>query len=401
MEENIILTVKDVNSYIKRLFEYDSLLNNLQVKGEISNYKRHSSGHLYFSIKDKSGKLTCVMFKGDTFSLNFEPKDGMQVIISGYLSVFEKNGNYQLYVKSMKKKGLGDLYEEYNKLLETLKEQGYFDESHKKEIPKNPKTIAVVTSKTGAAVRDIISVIKRRNKLIKIIICPVKVQGEGSGEEIANTIYKINRLKLADTIIVGRGGGSIEELWAFNERVLAQSVYDSEIPIISAVGHETDFTICDFVSDIRAATPSVAGELAVNVLEDKIYKLNDINRRIHISINNLIDIKSSKLDSIKEKSCFLRPYDNILNLTVHIDKLKGSINNNISNELYTYNDRINNLKKLIKSLSIEDSLKRGFIIISKEDKILTSANEINIDDNIDLLMKDGTISSKVINKESR
>ena len=395
MIDNVILTVRDVNKYIKTLLDYDELLSSLRVEGEVSNYKRHSSGHLYFSIKDNSGKINCVMFKSDTYSLAFEPMDGMKVIIEGYVSVFERNGNYQLYVKSMKKKGIGRLYEEYNRLLEELKAQGYFDQAKKKSIPSFVDTVAVVTSKTGAAVRDIISVIKRRNKNIKIIVCPVTVQGEGSGEEVAQMIYDINRLKLADVIITGRGGGSIEELWAFNERVVAQAVYDSAIPVVSAVGHETDFTICDFVADFRAPTPSVAGEVVSEPLDNIAYTVEVYEKKINKALKSLIDKYLEKLDNIINKPVMKRPNAYIENMEQYIDTLKDNIDLSFYNKINLLKHKVASAEKLINSLSAVSVLERGFAIVESNNKVITSVNEVNVEDEISIRMKDGRLNSVI------
>ena len=395
MIDNVILTVRDVNKYIKTLLDYDELLSNLRVEGEVSNYKRHSSGHLYFSIKDNSGKINCVMFKSDTYSLAFEPMDGMKVIIEGYVSVFERNGNYQLYVKSMKKKGIGRLYEEYNRLLEELKTQGYFDSDKKKPIPTFVNTVAVVTSKTGAAVRDIISVIKRRNKNIKIIVCPVTVQGEGSGEEVAQMIYDINRLKLADVIITGRGGGSIEELWAFNERVVAQAVYDSAIPVVSAVGHETDFTICDFVADFRAPTPSVAGEVVSEPLDNIAYTVEVYEKKINKALKSLIDKYLEKLDNIINKPVMKRPNAYIENMEQYIDTLKDNIDLSFYNKINLLKHKVASAEKLINSLSAVSVLERGFAIVESNNKVITSVDEVNVEDEISIRMKDGRLNSVI------
>ncbi len=395
MINNVILTVTDVNRYIKTLLDYDELLSNLKVEGEVSNYKRHSSGHLYFSIKDNKGKINCVMFRSDTYSLDFEPMDGMKVIIEGNVSVFEKNGNYQLYVRSMKKKGIGRLYEEYNKLLEELKSKGYFDSEKKKPIPKFVNKVAVVTSKTGAAIRDIISVIKRRNKNIEIIVCPVLVQGQGSGEDVAQMIYNINRLNLADVIITGRGGGSIEELWAFNERVVAQAVYDSKIPVVSAVGHETDFTICDFVADFRAPTPSVAGEIVSEPLDDILLSIDKFEKNIANSLLNLINVYKQRIDNVINKPVIKRPNAYIENIEQYVDSLKDSIDISYTNKINLQKQKLDSLEKLIKSLSIENILDRGFAVVEKENQVITSINDVKINDKIKIRMKDGNLISAI------
>lgn len=396
MIENVILTVTDVNRYIKTLFDYDQLLSDIMVEGEVSNYKRHSSGHLYFSIKDNKGKINCVMFKSDTYSLDFEPMDGMKVIIEGNVSVFEKNGNYQLYVRSMRKKGVGKLYEEYNRLLEELRLLGYFDNDKKKQIPKYVRKVAVVTSKTGAAVRDIISVIQRRNKNIQIIVCPVKVQGAGSAEEIAQMIYDVNRLKLADVIITGRGGGSIEELWAFNERVVAQAVYDSSIPVVSAVGHETDFTIADFVADLRAPTPSAAAELAVSDIEEIKLKLYNYNNRFKLALKKKVELMRMRYEKCMASRAFKEPLQRVNEQYIRVDMLVKSLQNSVINK---YKDRKNELLTLIAkldSLSPLKTLTRGYCIVQSEGKAIKSVKDIKMDEEIELRFVDGKKKAKVL-----
>ena len=263
MEERVIGTVSRVNNYIKRLIDSKSVLNNIWVKGEISNYKRHSSGHIYLTLKDEGSILKAVKFRAAASSLDFEPSDGTMVIAHGKISVYEAGGAYQLYIEDMTLDGIGDLYREFEKLKAKLSEEGIFDEQYKKPIPKFPSRIGVATATTGAAVRDIINVITRRYPLAEIVVYPTLVQGNGAKESIVGAIEYFNATKSVDTLILGRGGGSIEDLWAFNEECVARAIFNSEIPIISAVGHETDFTIADFVSDLRAPTPSAAAEISV------------------------------------------------------------------------------------------------------------------------------------------
>ena len=252
------LSVKELNLYVKDLIDRDDFLNNVYVKGEISNFKKHYTGHLYFTLKDKDSLIKCVCFKSYTGNIKFEPQDGMQVVVFGQVAVYDRDGVYQIYVKGMEQDGLGALYAEYEKLKEKLSSKGMFDESHKKKIPMLPKEIGVVTSKTGSVIRDIINVTTRRLPNVHIKLYPVAVQGEGAAETIVEAINYFNEVKNVDVIIIARGGGSIEDLWPFNEEITANAIYESEIPIISAVGHETDFTIADFVADLRAPTPSAA-----------------------------------------------------------------------------------------------------------------------------------------------
>ncbi len=395
MNSGIVLSVKDVNRYIKTVLEYDDMLSGLRVEGEISNFKRHSSGHLYFSLKDKYAKLNCVMFRGDTYSLSFDIEDGMNVIIDGYISVFEKNGAYQLYVKEVTRKGLGKLYEEYTRLLNTLKDEGYFEENLKKPIPQFPKKVAVITSPTGAAVRDIISVISRRNKFIQIIVCPVKVQGVDAAEQVAQMIYDVNRLKLADVIITGRGGGSIEELWAFNERVVAQAVYDSEIPVVSAVGHETDFTICDFVSDLRAPTPSVAAERVSMPIEDMKLEAVHLQNIITRQIIGKIEEYKSRFDNIINKPVMKRPEMMLNNFLFQVDYLKNNIAKSYNVLLNGKENRLDMAKKLIESYSVMSVLKRGYSIVRCNDKVVKSVKDVRENENVDILMNDGNVTAVI------
>lgn len=395
MVEKRILTVSDVNKYIRTVLDYDPQMSSVMVEGEISNFVRASSGHLYFSLKDRGGRISCVMFRRDTFSLGFRPENGMKVVIEGNVSVFEKEGKYQLYARKMRKKGIGNLYEEYVRLKNELEEKGYFDESRKKPIPKFVDTVCVITSPTGAAVRDVIKVIRRRNKTIKIIVCPVMVQGKGSEIQIAEMIRTVNRLKLCDVIITGRGGGSIEELWAFNEREVAEAVYDSEIPVVSAVGHETDFTICDFVADRRVPTPSVAGECVSEPVENTLYVIDSLDRRIKGSVSSMMESYKNRIENVMNKPVMKRPNGYIENNMQYVDSLKDMIGKAHVSRLKVLESRTQSLEKLIKSLSHENVLSRGFAIVQKDDEIVTSADEVKKGDSIRITMKDGTVSSTV------
>ena len=274
------ISVTELNRYIKDKVAEDEFLNAVLVKGEISNFKHHYTGHMYFTLKDENSLVKCIMFKSQTATLKFMPKDGMKVIIFGTVSVFERDGVYQIYAKSMQEDGVGDLYKAYEELKAKLEKEGLFDESHKKKIPFMPNVVGVLTSNTGSVIRDIINVSTRRNPNVYIRLLPVPVQGEGAGDKIAKAIRFMNENKLADVLIIGRGGGSLEDLWPFNEEVVARAIYDSEIPIISAVGHETDFSISDFVADLRAPTPSAAAELAVADVDDIYYTLDTYNVRL-------------------------------------------------------------------------------------------------------------------------
>ena len=284
------ITVEQLNTYIKNKIDGDEFLNNVYVKGEISNFKLHYTGHMYFTLKDEHSLIKCIMFKSYTPHLSFMPKDGMKVMILGSVSVFERDGVYQIYAKAMKQDGIGSLYEAFEKMKAKLETEGLFDSSHKKEIPKFPKTIGVLTASTGAVIRDIINVSTRRNPNTYIRLFPVPVQGPGAAEEIARGIRIMNDKNLADVLIIGRGGGSLEDLWPFNEEIVARAIYNSKIPIISAVGHETDFTIADFVADLRAPTPSAAAELANPDIFELKDKINTYKQRSRLALKKKLEV---------------------------------------------------------------------------------------------------------------
>ena len=304
---NMAVTVSDLNQYIKNKIDDDEHLNSILVKGEISNFKNHYTGHMYFTLKDEKSLIKCIMFKSYAQKLNFMPKDGMKVLIFGQVSVFERDGVYQIYAKAMEQDGLGDLYTKYQELKEKLEKKGLFDEEHKSRIPKMPKTIGVLTSQTGSVIRDIINVSTRRNPNVVIRLLPVPVQGEGASIKIAKAIEYMNKEKLADVLILARGGGSLEDLWPFNEEIVANSIYYSEIPIISAVGHETDFTIADFVADLRAPTPSAAAELAVPDIYEVEQKILNYQNRLRISLVKKVELMRLRYEKSMSSFVFKEP----------------------------------------------------------------------------------------------
>ena len=296
--EDMAISVTELNSYIKNKIADDEYLNNVLIKGEISNFKNHYTGHMYFTLKDENSLIKCVMFKTYAQKLGFMPKDGMKVFVLGGVSVFERDGVYQIYVKVMQEDGVGILYKKYEELKQRLEEEGYFDEEHKKRIPQMPKIIGVLTSQTGSVIRDIINVSTRRNPNVNIRLFPVPVQGEGAAEKIAEGIKFMNENKLADVLILARGGGSLEDLWPFNEEIVAHAIYNSEIPIISAVGHETDFSISDFVADLRAPTPSAAAELAVPDIYEVKQKINTYQNRLRLTLIKKVEIMKLRYCSV-------------------------------------------------------------------------------------------------------
>ncbi len=316
-----VLTVSELNAYIKRKFDFDEVLSNVWVKGEISNFKNHSSGHMYMTIKDETGVIKAVMFKGNTFSLRFMPENGMKVLALGRVSVYERDGQYQLYIEKMEPDGVGALYIAYEQLKKRLEVEGLFDNRYKKAIPEFPKKIGVVTSPTGAAVRDILNILKRRYPIADVTVYPVQVQGEGSAEQIASAIKYINNQNDCDVIITGRGGGSIEDLWCFNEEICARAIFESQIPVISAVGHETDFTIADFVADLRAPTPSAAAELATPDIYEISSYLSEVNNRIYRLASAIYENKKYKINELAKRFSEKAILNDFANKRQYIDSL--------------------------------------------------------------------------------
>lgn len=390
------LKVGEVNQYIKRLLVSDPILYNINVEGEISNFKHHYSGHMYFTLKDENSRLNCVMFNGDNKSLSFIPKDGMKVKVKGYISVYERDGSYQLYAKSMKAQGIGDLYAAFEELKKKLKEEGLFEEIHKKELPLIPKKIGVVTSSTGAAVRDIVTVINRRFPRLEILIYPVLVQGTKAPSEICRGLNYFDARSDIDLIITGRGGGSIEELWAFNDEDVARTIFKSDVPIISAVGHETDFTIADFVADLRAPTPSAAGELATPNFYELKNKLDDNLIRLEVTYKNLLNNKKNQLELKKTN---LMTYSPLYKLTENKEKLKKLLKDLVRGMKLKNKDskvKLENIASKLNALSPLSTLDRGYSITMNEEKsVIKSIDDTKKNDIIKILLKDGEITSVV------
>ena len=391
------ITVTDLNKYIKGRIDNDEMLNNVLVKGEISNFKNHYTGHMYFTLKDENSLIKCVMFKTYTTHLSFMPKDGMKVIILGGVSVFERDGVYQIYAKAMKEDGLGNLYVAYEELKNKLSNEGLFDEKYKKPIPFMPKTIGVLTSNTGAVIRDIINVSTRRNPNVNIRLYPVPVQGSGAGEKIAEGIEFMNKNKLADILIIGRGGGSIEDLWPFNEEVVARAIFNSKIPIISAVGHETDFTIADFVADLRAPTPSAAAELAVANIDDVKETLKTYNNRYKVSLRKKIELMKMSYEKCMTRQAFKNPTQKINEQYMLIDMKVKSLQNSIL--LKIKEDKTKFVKEVAKldALSPLKTLTRGYSIISKQDgKIAKEVKDLSQGEKVSIRLSDGKVDAQVL-----
>ncbi len=395
MEYNVV-TVSKLNTYIKERFEEDEFLNNVLVKGEISNFKHHYTGHMYFTLKDENSLIKCVMFKGYTDKLNFIPKDGMKVIILGTVSVFERDGIYQIYAKGMKQEGIGDLHAKYEELKAKLEKEGLFNEAHKKKIPFMPKCIGVLTSNTGAVIRDIINVSTRRNPNVYIKLLPVPVQGTGAAEKIVKAIETMNEQKLADVIIIARGGGSLEDLWPFNEEIVARAIYASELPIISAVGHETDFTIADFVSDLRAPTPSAAAELAVPRIEDIKQKLLTYKSRYKNALLKKLELINLRYQKCMASKVFKDPMQRINEQYMILDKIVKNLEYKIQSKLK--DERTKMIKKVAKldALSPLKTLTRGYTVTQYKGKVINSSKTLKVGDEIELTFSDGKNNAKII-----
>ena len=390
------ISVTDLNKYIKNKIADDEYLNNILIKGEISNFKHHYTGHLYFTLKDENSLIKCIMFKSYAQKLNFEPKDGMKVYILGSVSVFERDGVYQIYAKVMEEDGLGDLYTKYQKLKEELEKKGLFDQTHKQKIPMMPKVIGVLTSQTGSVIRDIINVSTRRNPSVYIRLLPVPVQGEGAAEKIAEGIEYMNQNQLADVIILARGGGSLEDLWPFNEEIVAHSIYESKIPIISAVGHETDFSISDFVADLRAPTPSAAAELAVPDIYELKQKINIYQNRLKMALTKKLEIMKLRYDKCMSSSVFKEPTRRIQENYIKIDSYVKQLENVINKIKEKNKNKYIELVSKLDTLSPLKTLTRGYSIIEKKGKIVKSVTDLQPEDEISIRLKDGEKQAKII-----
>ena len=391
------LSVSEVNQYIKRILASDPILAHIHVKGEISNYNPHSSGHMYFTLKDKSGRISCVMFRSNCERLKFIPEEGMNLICKGYISIYERGGQYQLYVSDMEPAGIGALYMAYQQLKERLEKEGIFDVKHKKPIPYIPKKIAVITSPTGAAVRDIISIILRRFPKVELYIFPVSVQGETAVPSIIDAIKMCNDFSDIDVAIVGRGGGSIEELWAFNEEEVARAIFNSDIPIVSAVGHETDFTIADFVADLRAATPSAAAELVVpNIIEIKEY-MNSAKKRLLYSIDVKTDTLRQKLSLIENNHFFKYPLNPIYEKQQYIDDLVQKLNKSLKTKKEFKEKHLMHIGERLNALSPLSIFSRGYSIVRDENEtVIKSIDQVEKNQILNIGLIDGKIDCKVI-----
>ena len=419
MNKDKYLTVGALTRYIKYKIDNDKHLKTVFLKGEISNFKMHSTGHMYFSIKDETSKINAIMFSRDAKNVTFEPKEGTKILVVGRISVYESTGNYQIYVSEMIEDGVGNLYIAFEKLKEKLSKEGLFDDKYKKKIPKMPKKIGIITAPTGAAIKDILSTIKRRYPICETILFPSLVQGDNAKEDIVKNLKIANTYDL-DVIILGRGGGSIEDLWPFNEEIVAREIFASKIPIISAVGHEVDFTIADFVADLRAPTPTGAAEMAVPNMIDIINHIKQLTIRLNESLNKKIKLEKINLEKSKNSIVIKNPMIMIDNKKQKIDLIKESVirilnlklenNKNkiekikqnyiLNNPEVIYKEKQNKLSNLIEKLELVNPLgvlKRGYSITKQDNKVITKIKDIKKTKPLIIKLQDGNIETEIKN----
>ena len=390
-----VFSVTELNNYVKRILETDENLKNVFVTGEISNFKNHYSGHMYMTIKDEGGAIKSVMFSSYASRLKFVPENGMKVIIFGSVSLYNKDGTYQLYITDMQPDGVGALNLAYEQLKEKLQNEGLFNADLKKPIPQFPQKIGVMTAPDGAAVRDIFSVLKRRYPVAEIVFCPVAVQGATAAPEIAKAIKLFNEKNAADVLIVGRGGGSLEDLWAFNEEVVARAIFESQIPVISAVGHETDFTIADFVADLRAPTPSAAAELAVPDIFELKSDLLGLKQHLLVLMRNKIYTEKEKLENFEKQITILNPSNKIKNSRQELSNFYEKVVNLMTLKMNDEKAKISLLSSKLNALSPLEVLSRGYSISYKNETPIKSINDVNVGDNIRIRVTDGEFFAEV------
>ena len=410
-------TVSQINAYIKNIFERDFALSRIVIRGEVSNCKYHQKGHIYFTLKDSGAQISCIMFARDRESLGFRLSNGQQVDVSGQVSIYEKSGRYQLYVKSFRLSGAGELYEKYLELKNRLEETGMFDPMYKKPIPRFVRSIGIVTAPTGAAIQDIENITRRRNPYIRLILYPALVQGEGAKESIAKGIRYLDELKL-DVIIVGRGGGSIEDLWAFNEELVAQAIFNAKTPVISAIGHQTDFTIADFAADLRAETPSGAAELASFEYDELMQELDSIKQSLYASLNHKKELRRHRLEADRERLLRLSPENQLANRLDRVKDIKRRMCELLGHKCerqrtrfdaerfslkrlmeLSLTDKRNNLKLLTTRLDALSPLKKmsgGYgYLMTKEGKAIKNVRDIRAGEALTAYISDGKISARV------
>lgn len=391
-----ILTVSEINNFIKRLFEQNSILKRVSVEGEISNLTRASSGHYYFSLKDPSSEIRCILWRSSAQRLRFLPEDGLKVKVTGSVEVYAQRGTYSIIISSLEPSGVGSLYMLYQKYLESLKEKGWLEQELKKELPEQIKRVGVVTSETGAVIHDIITTIKRRNPLLEVVLVPALVQGEGSAQSVAQGIKQLNETGDVDVIIVGRGGGSMEDLWSFNEPEVAQAIHESNLPIISAVGHETDVTISDFVADLRAPTPTAAAEYVSGGLIQTVNQINALSDKMTHSLVNLYNIAVTRLDRAKQRIIVSSPESQLKQIQLRIDELDMRMRSVMERKIERLTARVEALKTKIELLNPRFMFDRGYAMITnKDDVIVRSTEEAYKDKDLILHFADGNVEAVV------
>lgn len=399
MIEPKIFTVGQINRYIKNLLENDCILNSLLIRGEISNFKAHGTGHFYFTLKDAIGAVNCVMFRQYAETLPFFPENGMQVVLYGSVSLYEKTGQYQLYAEFLEPVGIGVLQTAFEQLKKQLEEEGLFDADYKREIPKNPACIAVVTSPTGAAVQDMIKVATRRNPAVKIAIFPTLVQGAQAADDIVRSIKAANQWGKADVLIVGRGGGSMEDLWCFNEENVARAIFASEIPVISAVGHETDFTIADFVADLRAATPSAAAELATEPLQPKIDVLQKMITRLQRDMQAIWTSNDRRLLFVLKHPVLAKPLARIGTAKQRVIQKQTDLTKQMQQKLLYQKNRLQQLSQHLEAVSPYAVMGRGYAMLTTaSDDMMTSITQAKIGDMVTIYLQDGSLQAQIKQK---
>ena len=388
-------TVSKINAYIKNMFRQDYVLSRVSVKGEISNCKYHTSGHIYFTLKDEGGTLSAIMFASQVKSLSFHLSDGMQVIVSGRIEVYERDGKYQLYANSIVQDGIGDLYKKFEELKKQFQDMGYFESEYKRPIPYFSKKIGIVTASTGAAIHDIMNISYRRNPYVSLVLYPALVQGEGAASSIVSGIEKLDTMGM-DVIIVGRGGGSIEDLWAFNEECVAEAIFNAKTPIISAVGHETDFTIADFVADLRAPTPSAAAELAVADIHQIENRIAGYEELVNKAFMKFISQKRAVIDNYSMRLKYLNPVSRINEKRITLDRLKERLDDNMSKLLKDYRHKLEVYASRLHGVSPLEKLGQGYSCTQNENGVpVTSVSNISLGDIITTTLKDGEIISQI------
>jgi len=394
------ISVSELNEYVRVMLSGDPLLRCVEVTGEISGYKQHISGHRYFSLKDASARVQCVMFRQNAMSLDFRPQDGMRVTVTASASLYVRDGSYQLYVTEMRKEGAGDLYMRFEALKQKLMAEGLFDSSRKRPIPFNPRIIGVATSKTGAAVRDIIRVARRRNPDVGIVVAPCAVQGASAADEIVRAIRRLNENGEAEVLLVGRGGGSIEDLWPFNEEKVARAIAASRIPVISCVGHEVDFTIADFVADLRAATPSMAAELAVPVRAELDDQVRGLEVRLAGSLMNGQKLRRANLERLMMSKAMRDPLSALVApREERLDRAYIDLGEKMGRRLEKASAALSELERTLRAVSPESVLERGYAAVRRGKKYVTRADMLKTDDNVDIIMADGMRRARIAGED--